>query len=142
MGCFCSREIIDFDYLQPLVLRTHQDSIIYSGTTERGRLQTLGNAEIALTEDCLYSQVTGTGCCGDQGILRIPVLSIIGIRQQSYFNKRYRTDHPHMVLTYVVRDEHGKHEYHVGWQMNDTTFNQWKDAILRIQNRYPPSELG
>ncbi|CAF1174904.1 unnamed protein product [Adineta steineri] len=39
MGCFCSREIIDFDYLQPLVLRSHQDSIIYSGTTERGRLQ-------------------------------------------------------------------------------------------------------
>jgi hypothetical protein len=43
---------------------------------------------MALTEDCLYSQVNGFGCCGDRGVLRIPILSIKDIRQQtctSYF---------------------------------------------------------
>jgi hypothetical protein len=37
---------------------------------------------MALTEDCLYSQVIGTGCCSDQGVLRIPILSVKDIRQQ------------------------------------------------------------
>jgi hypothetical protein len=43
----------------------------------------MGDAEIALSEDCFYSQVTGMGCCGDHGLLRIPVLSVKDIRQQS-----------------------------------------------------------
>lgn len=38
---------------------------------------------MALTEDCLYSQVLGTGCCGDHGLLRIPILTVKDIRQQS-----------------------------------------------------------
>lgn len=46
-------------------------------------IQTLGTAELALTQDCFYSQVTAQGCCGDQGLLRIPVLTVKDIRQQS-----------------------------------------------------------
>ncbi len=38
---------------------------------------------MALTEDCLYSQVIGFGCCLDQGVLHIPILSIKDIRQQA-----------------------------------------------------------
>ncbi len=41
---------------------------------------------MALTEDCLYSQVKGIGCCGDQGVLRIPILSIKDIRPQACKN--------------------------------------------------------
>jgi hypothetical protein len=41
---------------------------------------------MALSEDCFYSQVMGIGCCGDQGLLRIPVLSVKEIRQQSCKN--------------------------------------------------------
>jgi hypothetical protein len=37
---------------------------------------------MALTEDCLYSQVKGFGCCSDKGVLRIPILAIKDIRQQ------------------------------------------------------------
>ncbi len=39
MGCFYSREIIDFDTIQPLVLRIKGGLATYSGTTERGRCQ-------------------------------------------------------------------------------------------------------
>ena len=46
----------------------------------------MGDAEIALSEDCFYSQVIGVGCCGDHGLLRIPVLSVKDIRQQSCTN--------------------------------------------------------
>jgi hypothetical protein len=37
---------------------------------------------MALTEDCLYSQVIRSRCY-DQGVLRIPILSIKDIRQQA-----------------------------------------------------------
>jgi hypothetical protein len=39
MGCFYSKEIIDFDTIQPLVLRIKGDLASYSGTTERGQFQ-------------------------------------------------------------------------------------------------------
>ena len=39
MGCFQSTEAMDFDVIQPLVLRSHGGIAIYSGTTERGRCQ-------------------------------------------------------------------------------------------------------
>ena len=39
MGCFQSTEAIDFDTIQPAVLRTRQGTATYSGTTERGRCQ-------------------------------------------------------------------------------------------------------
>ena len=113
---------------------------------------------MALTEDCFYSQVTDTGCCGDHGVLRIPILNVKDIRQQSCkyysnrkenfdyyfldFNGRYRADHPHMVITYVVNDTNGSHEYQAGWQMNESTFNQWKTAIEQLRDRHPASELA
>jgi len=114
---------------------------------------------MALSEDCLYSQVIDTGCCGDHGLLRIPILSIRDIRQQSCknsfypirikysfgnfsidFNGRYQTDHPHLVITYIVTDSKGTHEYQAGWQMKDVAYNQWKTAIEQLRNRHPPSE--
>lgn len=113
---------------------------------------------MALTEDCFYSQVVGTGCCGDQGLLRIPILSVKDIRQQSCkditcisenvkffrlsldFNGRYRADHPHMVITYILNDARGNHEYQAGWQMSETAYNQWKSAIEQLRDRHPPSE--
>lgn len=39
MGCFWSREMIDFDFIQPSVLRIKGGLASYSGTTERGRCQ-------------------------------------------------------------------------------------------------------
>jgi hypothetical protein len=39
MGCCYSTEIIDFDVIQPLVLRIHAGLATYSGTNERGRFQ-------------------------------------------------------------------------------------------------------
>jgi hypothetical protein len=39
MGCFQSSEAIDFDTIQPAVLRTRGGSATYSGSTERGRCQ-------------------------------------------------------------------------------------------------------
>ena len=39
MGCFQSSEAIDFDTIQPAVLRTRGGLATYSGTTERGRCQ-------------------------------------------------------------------------------------------------------
>ena len=53
------------------------------------------------------------------------------------FNNRYRTDHPHMVIVYIVSDAKGKKEYQVGWQMNDVTYNQWKTAIEQLRSRHP-----
>lgn len=41
---------------------------------------------MALTEDCLYSQVRGIGFYGDKGVLRIPILSIKEVRQQACKN--------------------------------------------------------
>jgi hypothetical protein len=38
---------------------------------------------MALTEDCFYSQVIESGCCGDQGLLHIPILTVKDIRQQT-----------------------------------------------------------
>ncbi|CAF2841469.1 unnamed protein product [Rotaria sp. Silwood2] len=142
MGCFQSTEALDFDTIQPVVLRATGGIATYSGTTERGRCQTLGDAEMALSEDCFYSQVIGIGCCGDQGLLRIPILSIRDIRQQTYFNGRYRADHPHMVITYIITDLKGSHEYQAGWQMNEVAYSQWKTAIEQLKDRHPPSELA
>lgn len=39
MGCCFSRDIIDFDTIQPIVLRIKGGLATYSGTTERGRFQ-------------------------------------------------------------------------------------------------------
>ena len=39
MGCFQSTESIDFDTIQPAVLRARPGTAQYSGTTERGRCQ-------------------------------------------------------------------------------------------------------
>jgi hypothetical protein len=47
---------------------------------------------MALTEDCFYSHVVETGCCGDQGLLRIPILSVKDIRQQSCKNDSDRIE--------------------------------------------------
>lgn len=43
MGCFQSSESIDFDTIQPTVLRNHGGISTYSGTTERGRCQVSEN---------------------------------------------------------------------------------------------------
>ncbi|CAF0871459.1 unnamed protein product [Adineta ricciae] len=144
MGCFSSRELIDFSLIQPTILQSQNAYIEFSGSTERGRFQALGHAEMALTEDCLYSQVRKSGCtcCCDQGVLRVPVLAIIDIQQKSYFNKRYRAEYPHMVITYVIRDEHGRKEHQAAWQMSNVTYKKWKNAIKQVQGRYPPSEFG
>ncbi|UJR31765.1 hypothetical protein I4U23_019243 [Adineta vaga] len=140
MGCFQSTESVDFDTIEPVALRTRGGTATYSGSTERGRCQTLGNAEMALTEDCFYSQVIARGCCGDQGLIRIPILSVRDIRQQAYFNGRYRTDYPHMVITYIVTDTKGAHEYQAAWQMNDAAYNQWKTAIEQLRDKHPAYE--
>lgn len=47
-----------------------------------------------------------------------------------------------MVITYVVTDTRGRKEYQVGWQMNNTTYNQWKNTIEQLRNRYPQSEFA
>jgi hypothetical protein len=44
------------------------------------------------------------------------------------------------VITYIVTDAKGTHEYQAGWQMNDVAYNQWKTAIEQLRNRHPPSE--
>jgi hypothetical protein len=44
MGCFQSTGNIDFDTIQPAVLQTRGGSVIYSGTTERGRCQVSFNS--------------------------------------------------------------------------------------------------
>ncbi len=114
---------------------------------------------MALTEDCLYSQPIKMVWCCDQGVLRIPILSIKDIRQEpckNYFiynwlktndilldfNDRYRIDHPHMVINYIITDSKGKKEYKAGWQMNDVTYNQWKTAIEKLRNSHPANELA
>jgi hypothetical protein len=43
----------------------------------------LGNAELVLTEDGIYSQVIGTACCKDRGFLHVPLLAITTIREQA-----------------------------------------------------------
>jgi len=93
-----------------------------------------------LSEDCFYSQVTGIGCCGDHSLLRIPILSIRDIRQQSYFNGRFRADNPHMVLTYIVPGVKAERECQAGWQMPDVSVNQWRRAIEQLRDRHPASE--
>jgi hypothetical protein len=39
MGCLQSSEAIDFDTIQPVVLKTHGGIATYSGSTGRGRCQ-------------------------------------------------------------------------------------------------------
>jgi hypothetical protein len=43
----------------------------------------LGNAQLILAEDGIYSQVIGTVCCLDRGYLYIPLLAITDIREQA-----------------------------------------------------------
>jgi hypothetical protein len=43
----------------------------------------LGDAELVLTEDGIYSQVIGSTCCSDRGFLYIPLLAITNIREQA-----------------------------------------------------------
>ncbi|CAF1551569.1 unnamed protein product [Didymodactylos carnosus] len=128
-GCCSSTESIDFDSITPVVLRAHGP--MYSGTTGRGKCQTLGGAELVLTEDCFYSQLF-MGCCGDNGLLRIPILSIIDVREQAWFNGKYRVDHPHMVITYITEK---KVEAQAGWQMDNNTYTQWKTAIDELKQK-------
>lgn len=47
-----------------------------------------------------------------------------------------------MVITYVISDVKGKKEHQAAWQMNNTTYNQWKKAILQLQDHFPPSEFA
>jgi hypothetical protein len=58
------------------------------------------------------------------------------------FNGRYRADHPHMVISYIVANPKGNQEFQAGWQMTELTFNQWKSAIEQLRDRHPPSELS
>lgn len=51
-------------------------------------------------------------------------------------------DHPHMVITYIITDSRDRREYQVGWQMNSTTYIQWKNTIEQLRNRHPPSEFA
>ena len=37
-----------------------------------------------------------------------------------------------MVITYIIADVKGPHEYQAGWQMNEATYNQWKTAIEEV----------
>ncbi len=39
MGCFQSSEAIDFDTIQPTVLRSRGGAAVYSGSTGHGRCQ-------------------------------------------------------------------------------------------------------
>jgi hypothetical protein len=43
----------------------------------------LGNAELVLTEDGIYSQVLGVACCSDRGFLHIPLRAITNIQEQA-----------------------------------------------------------
>lgn len=45
-----------------------------------------------------------------------------------------------MVITYIVSDTRGTHEYQAGWQITETGYNQWKTAIEQLRDRHPPSE--
>lgn len=53
------------------------------------------------------------------------------------FNGRYRTDFPHMVISYIVPSPKGNHEHQAGWQMTTAAFNQWKAAIEQLRDRHP-----
>jgi hypothetical protein len=39
MGCLQSSEMMDFDTIEPLVLRGHDGTAVFNGTTEHGRFQ-------------------------------------------------------------------------------------------------------
>jgi hypothetical protein len=56
------------------------------------------------------------------------------------FNGRYRADHPHMVINYVVPGPKGNQEYQAGWQMTPIASNQWKTAIEQLRDRHPACE--
>jgi hypothetical protein len=40
------------------------------------------------------------------------------------FNGRYRADHPHMVISYIVANPKGNQEFQAGWQMSELKFSQ------------------
>ncbi|CAF0794333.1 unnamed protein product [Adineta ricciae] len=130
MGCCTSAKGLDKeDIHSPIVLEVTGKSCRYHGTTERGRFQTLGNSHMILTEDGLYSQVSGVSCCGDQGYLYIPLGSILSVREQDWFNGLYRLDRPHLIVTYRVPR---KGEFQAGWQMDHPSYEQWHRAIERL----------
>ncbi|CAF2826797.1 unnamed protein product [Rotaria sp. Silwood2] len=130
MGCCLSIKGLDHDRIHSeIVLQTKGESSRYHGTTERGRLQTLGNAELVLTEDGIFSQVIGTSCCNDRGFLHIPLFAITNIHDQNWFNGLYRIDRPHLIITYIVP---GKGEYQAGWQMNRTVYEHWRASVEKV----------
>ncbi|CAF0857169.1 unnamed protein product [Adineta steineri] len=130
MGCCVSVKTLDQDKIHSsIILQAKGETYRYHGTTELGQFQTMGNAEIILTEDGIYSQVIGVACCGDRGYLHIPLLAITNIREQDWFNGLYRLDRPHLIITYKVPN---KGEYQAGWQMNQAGYEQWKTSIERI----------
>lgn len=47
-----------------------------------------------------------------------------------------------MVINYIVTDSRERREYQAGWQMNTTTYTQWKNTIEQLRNRHPPSEFA
>jgi hypothetical protein len=47
-----------------------------------------------------------------------------------------------MVISYIITDTKGPHEYQAGWQMNDAAYNQWKTAIEQLRDKHPPSEFA
>ncbi|CAF0843505.1 unnamed protein product [Rotaria sordida] len=127
MGCGLSIKGLEHDRIHSAtVLQTKGEISRYHGTTARGRCQTLGNAELVLTEDGIFSQVIGTSCCKDRGFIHIPLFAITNIQDQAWFNGLYRIDRPHLIITYIVP---GKGEYQAGWQMNQTGYEQWRAAI-------------
>ncbi|CAF1051224.1 unnamed protein product [Adineta ricciae] len=130
MGCFSSRELIDFSLIQPTILQSQNAYIEFSGSTERGRFQVC-LVFLSQIVDLLFNLLSV-----------FSILAIIDIQQKSYFNKRYRAEYPHMVITYVIRDEHGRKEHQAAWQMSNVTYKKWKNAIKQVQGRYPPSEFG
>ncbi|CAF0983147.1 unnamed protein product [Rotaria sp. Silwood1] len=131
MGCCLSIKTLDHDRIHSaIVLQTKGESSRYHGTTARGRFQTLGDAELVLTQDGIFSQVIGTSCCKDRGFLHIPLFAITNIHDKTLgFNGLYRIDRPHLIITYIVP---GKGEYQAGWQMNQTSYEQWRAAIENL----------
>jgi hypothetical protein len=40
-----------------------------------------------------------------------------------------------MVITYVAAGPMGDTEYEAGWQMNENSYNEWRDAIERLRSQ-------
>ncbi|CAF3562298.1 unnamed protein product [Rotaria socialis] len=109
MGCCLSAKELNYDRIRSaIVLQTKCEAFRYHETTERGRFQRLGNAELVLTEDGIFSQVIGISCCIDRGFVHIPLFAITNIHAQAWFYGLYKINRPHLVIAYIVP---GKDEY-------------------------------